>query len=323
MADRQSAYTPMCTLTVYPLTVLHAITALMMHLPFHLSTATQEIFLQLQGDMTIETYEKGKPRTISVKEGHIYLLPGDTPHSPQRLAGTVGLVLERERLPHEVDALRWYTKGGDRILYEETFHCTDLGQQLKPAIERFFASDSFKTDVPNKQYGDDGCSSPVHVDVTKSLGDAINLREWAAHHANGKNVVLYGAGAAGGAGFIDCEYRVEVKSVPDAEWEGSAGASAASSSTSTSTASQCATADGWICPPAGELFLYQFDGHCDLQVRDNEASSAGGEGGSSVTTHSMGPQSVFLLPAGRRFSVRAHWHPGSLCLVVTNAKALK
>ena len=45
-------------------------------------------------------------------QGEVFCLPGRVPHSPQRLAGTVGLVIERERLPSEMDGMRWCVSGG-------------------------------------------------------------------------------------------------------------------------------------------------------------------------------------------------------------------
>ena len=41
--------------------------------------------------------EDGKPADIPIREGEIFLLPPKVPHSPQRPAGTVGLVIERKR----------------------------------------------------------------------------------------------------------------------------------------------------------------------------------------------------------------------------------
>eukprot|EP00158_Paraphelidium_tribonemae_P000039 Partr_v1_DN12014_c0_g1_i1_m13143 putative Catalyzes the oxidative ring opening of 3- hydroxyanthranilate to 2-amino-3-carboxymuconate semialdehyde, which spontaneously cyclizes to quinolinate (By similarity) len=101
----------------------------------------EEIFFQLTGAMTVEAMERGARKPVPIPEGHIFCLPGRIPHSPQRLAGTVGLVIERDRLPGEIDGLRWYCRDGStRVLYEEWFACTDLGVQLKPVINRFFAS---------------------------------------------------------------------------------------------------------------------------------------------------------------------------------------
>ena len=41
------------------------------------------------------------------QEGEVFLLPGNTPHSPQRFADTVGLVIEQRRRPDNTDKLRW------------------------------------------------------------------------------------------------------------------------------------------------------------------------------------------------------------------------
>ena len=42
--------------------------------------------------MVLETMERGQRRSVRIPEGHVFCLPGRVPHSPQRLAGTVGLV---------------------------------------------------------------------------------------------------------------------------------------------------------------------------------------------------------------------------------------
>lgn len=39
------------------------------------------------------------------------------------------------------------------MLYEEWFHCEDLGVQLVPVIKRFFASDAYKSGVPSQEIG--------------------------------------------------------------------------------------------------------------------------------------------------------------------------
>ncbi|CAI8024337.1 3-hydroxyanthranilate 3,4-dioxygenase [Geodia barretti] len=66
----------------------------------------------------------------------MYLHPSRIPHSPQRYGGTVGLVIERERSEDEVDGLRYYVDGTIKPLWEEWFHCDDLGTQLGPVIKK-------------------------------------------------------------------------------------------------------------------------------------------------------------------------------------------
>lgn len=54
-----------------------------------------------------------------------------------RYENTIGLLIERERKPHEFDGLKWYVPGTNRILYEEYFPCKDLATQLAPIITRY------------------------------------------------------------------------------------------------------------------------------------------------------------------------------------------
>jgi 3-hydroxyanthranilate 3,4-dioxygenase len=105
----------------------------------------EEFFYQLEGDMVLKVIEDGKPRDIPIREGEIYLLPPLVPHSPQRFPNTVGLVVERRRRPDERDHLRWYCEACHEILYDESFHCTDLGTQLKPVIEKFHGDEGLRT----------------------------------------------------------------------------------------------------------------------------------------------------------------------------------
>ena len=50
----------------------------------------EEFFYQLEGDIQVKIIDDGRPRTIDIKEGDIFLLPPRTPHSPQRGADTIG-----------------------------------------------------------------------------------------------------------------------------------------------------------------------------------------------------------------------------------------
>lgn len=87
--------------------------------------------------MDLEIIERNTPKTVRIKEGEIFLLSSGIPHSPRRYKNTVGLVFERKRRPHEKDGLLWFVPNTfSEILYHEYFHCTDLGTQLKPIIER-------------------------------------------------------------------------------------------------------------------------------------------------------------------------------------------
>ena len=60
----------------------------------------EEFFYQIEGNMTLPIIENGERRIIEINEGDMFLLPARVPHSPQRPANTVGLVIERMRKPH-------------------------------------------------------------------------------------------------------------------------------------------------------------------------------------------------------------------------------
>jgi 3-hydroxyanthranilate 3,4-dioxygenase len=102
----------------------------------------EEFFYQLEGDMVLKVIDDGKPIDIEIKEGEIFLLPANTPHSPRRPANTVGLVIERKRLAHEQDGLVWHCESCGEKLYDEYFHLTNVQTQFQPIFERFYASDA-------------------------------------------------------------------------------------------------------------------------------------------------------------------------------------
>jgi 3-hydroxyanthranilate 3,4-dioxygenase len=98
----------------------------------------EELFYQLEGDIQVKIInEEGKPETIDIREGEMFLLPARVPHSPQRPAGTVGLVLERTRHTGEVDKLIWYCENCGNKLHEAGFPLTNIGIQIKDAIGAF------------------------------------------------------------------------------------------------------------------------------------------------------------------------------------------
>lgn len=100
----------------------------------------EEFFYQLEGDMVLKTMQDGEPVDIPIKEGEIFLLPPRMPHSPQRFANTVGLVIERKRAEHEKDGLMWYCENCNHKIYEEYFHLNNVETDFPPVFDRFFSS---------------------------------------------------------------------------------------------------------------------------------------------------------------------------------------
>ncbi len=106
---------------------------------FHVDPA-EEFFQQLEGDMVLRVAEAGRIRDLPIRAGEILLLPPRVPHSPQRPAGTVGMVIERRRRPGELDGLQWYCEQCSNLLYEEYLPLTDIETQFPPVFDRFYAS---------------------------------------------------------------------------------------------------------------------------------------------------------------------------------------
>ncbi len=106
----------------------------------------EELFYQLEGDIQVKIInEAGEPETIDIREGEMFLLPARIPHSPQRPAGTVGLVLERHRHPGEIDKLLWFCEKCHAPLHEAEFPLKDIGTQIREAIGAFKADMAART----------------------------------------------------------------------------------------------------------------------------------------------------------------------------------
>lgn len=104
-----------------------------------------EWFYQLEGEMVLRIQEDGAPRDIAIKAGEMFYLPPRVPHSPQRMAGGVGLVIERKRLPHELDGLLWYCDRCNTRLYEEFFPLVDIEHDFPAVFDRFYRSREHRT----------------------------------------------------------------------------------------------------------------------------------------------------------------------------------
>ncbi|RNF83246.1 3-hydroxyanthranilate 3,4-dioxygenase [Montanilutibacter psychrotolerans] len=99
-----------------------------------------EWFYQLEGEMVLRIQEDGAVRDIAIRAGETFLLPPRVPHSPQRMEGSIGLVIERRRLPHELDGLMWFCECCNHKLYEEFFPLHDIEQDFPVVFDRFYSS---------------------------------------------------------------------------------------------------------------------------------------------------------------------------------------
>lgn len=109
---------------------------------FHINQ-TDEFFYQLEGNIVLRIRNKeGMFEDIPINEGEIYMLKGGTPHSPQRKAGSIGLVVEKTRDEGEQDSFVWYCDNCQKLLYKDTFHLSNIETQLKECFTKFYSEEA-------------------------------------------------------------------------------------------------------------------------------------------------------------------------------------
>jgi len=106
---------------------------------------TEELFYQLEGDITVKVQENGKAAEVPIKAGEMFLLPAEVPHSPIRSANSVGLVVERKREPQHQDGLVWYCENCNNKLHETYFHLTNIEKDFLPRFKEFYGSEELRT----------------------------------------------------------------------------------------------------------------------------------------------------------------------------------
>ncbi len=105
-----------------------------------------EIFFQLKGTIYVKYRDDdGQMQTAEVKEGEVMIITAMTPHSPIRPPDTLGLVVERPRVPGEKDGIVWYCDVCAHTLHELEIDCQDIETQLKAALDAFNADVSQRT----------------------------------------------------------------------------------------------------------------------------------------------------------------------------------
>lgn len=107
---------------------------------------SEEWFYQIEGDVTVRIQEDGKAVDVEIKEGEMFLLPSNIPHSPMRGENTVGLVIERVRKGTDmVDGLMWFCDSCNHKLHEFKFPLVDIENDFQPRFREFYASEELRT----------------------------------------------------------------------------------------------------------------------------------------------------------------------------------
>jgi 3-hydroxyanthranilate 3,4-dioxygenase len=107
---------------------------------------SEELFYQLEGDITVRIQEDGKAKDIQIKEGEMFLLPANVPHSPMRGENTVGLVIERVRVGTDLsDGLMWFCDKCNHKLHEYRFPLENIEKDFLSRFKAFYASEELRT----------------------------------------------------------------------------------------------------------------------------------------------------------------------------------
>ena len=107
---------------------------------------SEELFYQLEGDITVRIQHEGKAKNILVKEGEMFLLPANTPHSPSRGENTIGLVIERVRKGTNLqDGLMWFCEHCNHQLHSYRFALENIEKDFLPRFKEFYGSLDMRT----------------------------------------------------------------------------------------------------------------------------------------------------------------------------------
>jgi 3-hydroxyanthranilate 3,4-dioxygenase len=118
---------------------------------------SEELFYQLEGDITVKVQLDGKSQEVQIKEGDMFLLPSNIPHNPIRGEGTVGLVVERVRKGTDLsDGLMWFCDNCNHKLHEYRFPLEDVEKDFLSRFKEFYTSQELRTC--------DACGHEMEVD---------------------------------------------------------------------------------------------------------------------------------------------------------------
>ena len=105
----------------------------------------EELFYQIEGDMLLRTVQEDRIVDVPIREGEMFLLPAEVPHSPQRFPDTVGLVIERRRRPEEKDGFMWFCEKCNHKLHETYFVLHNIEKDFLPRFKEFYTNEQLRT----------------------------------------------------------------------------------------------------------------------------------------------------------------------------------
>ena len=107
---------------------------------------TEEWFFQLEGEINVRIQEDGKPRDVKLGPGDMFLCPAGVPHSPGRMEGSIGLVVERVREGKGFkDGLLWFCDHCNNKLHETYFELKDIEKDFLPRFRDYYGDEDKRT----------------------------------------------------------------------------------------------------------------------------------------------------------------------------------
>ncbi len=109
-----------------------------------------EWFHQVKGNIHVNIIEDGRQRRVDIREGEVWMLPANVPHSPQRPEpGSIGIVVEVTRPEGVTEHFQWYCPECTALLHDVELQVRDIQADLPPVYEDFYALSDAERTCPN------------------------------------------------------------------------------------------------------------------------------------------------------------------------------
>ncbi|NKQ59186.1 3-hydroxyanthranilate 3,4-dioxygenase [Amycolatopsis sp. K13G38] len=106
----------------------------------------EEFFYQIKGNMHVNVVTGEGVKPVHIREGQMWVLPRNVPHSPQRPeAGSIGMVMEKVREEGTLEKFQWYCPNCSALVYEVELQVRDIVTDLPPVFEKFYTDEKART----------------------------------------------------------------------------------------------------------------------------------------------------------------------------------
>ncbi|MCG5215341.1 3-hydroxyanthranilate 3,4-dioxygenase [Streptosporangium sp. KLBMP 9127] len=106
----------------------------------------EELFYQVRGNMHVNVMTSEGPDTVHIREGQMWLLPPNVPHSPQRPeAGSIGFIVEKIRPEGTLERFQWYCPSCGALVHDVALQVRDIVSDLPPVFEAFYGDEKART----------------------------------------------------------------------------------------------------------------------------------------------------------------------------------